>query len=65
MDADLVIMYSLLILCESCGYTVSGHELDSGDKYIRQLGNFDFADNTALVCLLGNRIAGMIRDRRL
>lgn len=65
MDADFVIVYSLLIFCESRGYTVSGHELDSGDKYVRQLSNFDFTDNTALVCSLGNRIAGMKRDRRL
>ena len=65
MDANFVIVYSLLILCESCGYAVSGHELDSGDKYVRQLGNFDFTDNTTLVYLLVNRTAGMKSDRRL
>jgi len=44
-----MIMNSLLILRKRCGYTIPGNELDSGNMHVRQLGDFNFTDNTALV----------------
>ena len=44
-----MIMNPLLILRKRCGYTIPGNELDSGDQYVWQLGDFNFTDNTALM----------------
>ena len=49
MDVYLVIVHALLILRKSRGYTIPCNELDGGDERVRQLGNFNFANNTALI----------------
>jgi len=43
-----VTVNALLILGKSCRDTIPRNELDGGDKDIRQLGDLDFTDNTAL-----------------
>jgi len=54
VDIYLVIMHTLLILRKRRGYTIPCNELDGGDEHVRQLGYFNFANNTALI--IGNRV---------
>src|SRR6267154_4284930 len=44
-----MIMHALLILRKRCRYTIPCNELDGGGEHVRKLGNFDFANNAALI----------------
>ncbi len=44
-----MIMHALLILRKRRRYTIPCNELDGGGEYVRKLGNFNFANNAALI----------------
>jgi len=49
VDVYLVIMHALLILRKRRRYTIPCHELDGYDERVRQLGDFNFANNATLI----------------
>ena len=49
MNVYLMVMHALLILRKRRGYTISCKELDGGDQHVRQVGDFNFANNTTLI----------------
>jgi hypothetical protein len=49
MDVYFMVMHALLILRKRRGYTIPCNELDGGDEHVRQVGDFNFANNTALI----------------
>jgi hypothetical protein len=49
VNVYLVIMHAFLILRKCRGYTIPCNELDGSNENVRQLGDFNFANNTALI----------------